>query len=338
MNAFDEASELAPALRAELAAEIAAQGLPPDFIATIERWYLPLAALLARAHAGRCRPGSDSGNTDSGNTGSGNTDAGKTLIVSINGAQGSGKTTLTHFVRLLLARHFNLAAVEFSLDDFYLTQQQRQQLKADVHPLLATRGVPGTHDLTLASSVLEQLRSCSSTRPCFIPRFDKAQDDRLPASAWTRIVSPVAVVLFEGWCNHAPVSSVADLVEPCNELERLEDADGRWRQYVNQQLQAYHTALFSQAHILVHLAVPGFEQVYQWRQLQEAKLASKAGAAAPGVMDSGQLQRFIQHYERLTRDCLAVLPTVADIVLQISRQHQIEALQYHPQLLPDQAE
>ena len=55
-------------------------------------------------------------------------------------------------------------------------------------------------------------------------------------------------------------------------------------------------------------------------------------------MDSGQLQRFIQHYERLTRDCLAVLPTVADIVLQISRQHQIEALQYHPQLLPDQAE
>jgi len=34
-----------------------------------------------------------------------------------------------------------------SLDDFYLGHAARLQLARDIHPLLATRGVPGTHDI-----------------------------------------------------------------------------------------------------------------------------------------------------------------------------------------------
>jgi D-glycerate 3-kinase len=290
-------------LRPQLIARIEAQQLPVSFIDIIEQWYWPMARYIAGQHEATAGA----------------------LLVSVNGAQGAGKTTLTSFLRLLLQAAWGLSTADVSLDDFYLTRAERQFLGAHVHPLLATRGVPGTHDLGLAQVTLAGLRHCSAQQPCAIPRFDKALDDRCPPADWTRIAEPVDVILFEGWCNHAPLSSAADLVAPINALEESEDPLGIWRRYVNEKLQHYHTQLFNQADLLIHLAIPRFEVVLGWRQLQEDKLAASS-ADARRVMTAVQVQRFIQHYERISRGCLAHLPELADVVLSIDAAHNIDGL------------
>ena len=286
---------------------IEVEHLPADFVAVVERWYLPIAARIAQAQSQQAG----------------------TLLVSISGAQGSGKSTLTAFLKLLLKAAWQLDAVDISLDDFYLTHTERQQLALAKHPLLATRGVPGTHDLALATAVFAELRQCSVSRPCQVPRFDKSVDDRRPAADWTVVDHGVDVILFEGWCNNAPVATAESLREPINRLETQEDPDGSWRHYVNACLGRYHQALFSQADLLVHIAIPSFDKVYEWRQLQEQKLAEKAEANA-GVMDSVQLSRFIQHYERITRRCLEELPKTADIVLNLNAEHGVDGLLFRP--------
>ncbi len=286
---------------------IEVEHLPADFVAVVERWYLPIAARIAQAQSQQAG----------------------TLLVSISGAQGSGKSTLTAFLKLLLKAAWQLDAVDISLDDFYLTHTERQQLALAKHPLLATRGVPGTHDLALATAVFAELRQCSVSRPCQVPRFDKSVDDRRPAADWTVVDHGVDVILFEGWCNNAPVATAESLREPINRLEAQEDPDGSWRHYVNACLGRYHQALFSQADLLVHIAIPSFDKVYEWRQLQEQKLAEKAEANA-GVMDSVQLSRFIQHYERITRRCLEELPKTADIMLNLNAEHGVDGLLFRP--------
>jgi D-glycerate 3-kinase len=285
-----------------LAEEIAQRSLPADFIETIERCYFPLAQQIQRQKQS------------------------ETLLVSFNGAQGSGKSTLTVFLRLILTHHFHLYTVEISIDDFYLTRQQRMQLAKDIHPLLATRGVPGTHDVDLAVKTIQCLQNCSAQQPCSIPQFDKAIDDRSPKQKWRTLSQPVDVILFEGWCNHAPVQAQEDLLYPVNRLESKEDAQGIWRRYANEQLKIYHQKLFKLADLLVFLKIPSFEKVYEWRGLQEKKLTKQADSAER-VMDENQLRRFIEHYERITRHCLKTLPAVADIVISLDDSHSIQSIE-----------
>jgi len=282
--------------------EIAQRRLPDDFIETIEHWYFPLAQKIDQQK--KRQP----------------------LLVSFNGAQGSGKSTLTAFLRLILSHHFKLNTVEISIDDFYLTHQQRQQLAHTVHPLLATRGVPGTHDVRLAAQTIECLQHCSAEYPCLIPQFNKAIDDRLPEAQWRKVSQPVDVILFEGWCNHAPVQTSQQLKQLINRLEREEDAQGVWRQYANEQLKEYHQKLFRFADLLVFLQVPSFEKVYEWRGLQEVKLTEQAGSVQR-VMNEDELRRFIEHYERITRACLKALPLQADILLKLNDNHSIGAME-----------
>ncbi len=295
---------ISSALGEILQQEIRSRKLPDSFITTVEQWYLPLAEQIVRAkqQAGRA-----------------------CFEVSFNGAQGSGKSTITAFLRLLLTHQFGLYTVEVSIDDFYLTRSQREVLSKTVHPLFITRGVPGTHDVRLARQTFDCLRHCDSQHPCYVPTFDKAVDDRRARSEWTKVGQAVDIILFEGWCNHAPLQTDEELENPLNDLEREEDADGTWRRYVNEQIRRYQAELFSQADFLVYLQVPSFEKVYEWRGLQESKLAAQKTDKS-AVMDTRALRRFIQHYERITRHCLKVLPAEADVLVRLGDDHQIQSM------------
>ena len=277
-----------------------AQRLPDQFLQVVREIYLPLSDMLL----GKLPQ--------------------HTLFVSINGAQGTGKSTLTSFLKLILETQLNAPVAAFSLDDFYATHQQRQQLGRDIHPLLQTRGVPGTHDLELMDQVIDRL---IEGKPTDVPQFDKATDDRHAPQHWHHYDKPVRVILFEGWCNHSPPKTAEELEQPVNELERHEDTDGSWRHYANEQLIQYHQRIYSRADVCVMLKSPDFEHVYQWRQLQEQKLKQTImQKQSHRLMDETALLRFIQHYERITRHTLAHLPAMADMVLPVRPDHSIEGI------------
>ena len=227
-------------------------------------------------------------------------------VFGICGLQGSGKSTLAAQL-VVAARQAGLAAATVSLDDFYLTAARRQALARDVHPLLATRGPPGTHDLALALETFAALRR-GRTRP--LPRFDKAGDDRLAPEHWADTPAPLDLLVFEGWCLGVPAESEDALREPLNPLERDEDPDARWRRWCNTALARDYPALWAQVDMLWFLQPPGFETVHAWRGEQERMLQ----AAHPDRtgMDGATLDRFIQHYERVSRQALRTMPGIAD--------------------------
>ncbi|HBE92328.1 MAG TPA: hypothetical protein DDW55_07295 [Gammaproteobacteria bacterium] len=264
--------------------------LPLSFLKSVDEWYLPLAERLARHHDA----------------------ASHTLLIGVNGSQGSGKSTLAALLVQLLVNNFGLRAIDLSIDAFYLTRQTRLLLADQIHPLFETRGVPGTHDVTLMCDTLLQLTRENSA--VAIPRFDKSRDDRCPEDEWDKVAAPFDVIIVEGWCLGTPAQAEEDLRRPVNDLEALEDADGSWRRYVNQQIGGRYQDLYSLMDLWIMLQAPSFECVYQWRLEQETKLADKLleseqkDRSCHRVMTATQLSRFVQHYQRLTEQSLKQLP------------------------------
>ena len=231
-------------------------------------------------------------------------------IYGISGLQGSGKSTLAAQVAAE-AGHRGLRCAVLSIDDFYLPRAERMHLAREVHPLLATRGPPGTHEVALAIEVLDALRTGDGAA---LPRFDKLADEHLPRAEWPRL-DGVDLVLFEGWFLGTPAEDAAALEAPLNALERDEDGDGRWRRWCNQALDAAYPALWRRIDRLLLLQAPSFEVVPGWRREAERALA----AARPGMpsMNDAALDRFVQHYERTSRQALRTLPDIADRVVAL---------------------
>lgn len=241
------------------------------------------------------------------------------LILGICGSQGSGKSTLAHG----LVEMLGVRAATLSLDDLYLGKAARAALARDIHPLLATRGVPLTHDVALGCAILGAVRA---GQPVRLPRFDKAADEPLPEAQWQPVDRPLDLLILEGWCVGAIAQSAADLVTPVNDLERAEDSDGIWRRAVNAALAGPYQALFARIDRLVLLAAPGFDVVQGWRTQQEVELRARLAAEGrdPALaMSDAQIARFIQHYERITRAILREMPARTDLTLQLDRDRNV---------------
>ncbi|HSG89423.1 MAG TPA: hypothetical protein VLA56_09435 [Pseudomonadales bacterium] len=241
-------------------------------------------------------------------------------VIGLNGGQGSGKSTLAALVAAHLRRDQGVRTLVLSLDDLYLDKASRQALAAAVHPLFATRGVPGTHDVALGLTLLARLRAgVDPDQPLVLPAFDKATDDRVPEAEAPRLASDVDLVLFEGWCVGATPQAPADLLTPVNSLEAEDDADGRWRERVNAALDGPYAHLFAALDALVMLRVPHFGVVHRWREEQEAQLRR----AGRGGMSTAAVARFVAHYERLTRHMLRTLPARAELILDLDVDHGV---------------
>lgn len=272
----------------EIAAFLAQEQLPGAFRATLERVCRPLAQRAAEARLRLKR----------------------TAVLGLCGAQGAGKSTIAAATVALL-RSGGLNAVALSIDDFYLSRDARGWLAEKVHPLMAVRGPPGTHDVAIACAVLDNLARPEVTP---LPAFDKSLDERRPRSEWREVQGPLDVVILEGWCVGARPQPDARLAKAINELERFEDPDARWRRYVDRQLAEPYQALFARLDQLVLLAAPGFEVVRAWRTEQERKLRARTGRG----MDDAQVARFVEHYERLTRWILEEMPARADWTIPLA--------------------
>ena len=242
-------------------------------------------------------------------------------VLGISGLPGSGKSTLA---RQLVAagKARGLLVCALSLDDFYFTRRERMVLAKRIHPLLAKRGPPGTHDLPLAHASLAALMTLKPGHPVALPRFDKLRDRRNARSRWRQISERPRLLVFEGWCLGVPAEDASALVVPINEMERVEDPFCHWRRYCNQALAACQP-LWQRLDRLIFLQAPGFEIATPWRwQQEQAMLAARPQLSG---MDAGEVERFMQLFERIGRQALRTLPALADrvLVLDAARNAQL---------------
>jgi len=255
------------------------------------------------------------------------------LIVGLAGGQGSGKSTLAGFTAALLRREFGARVAVLGLDDLYLPRAERAALANSVHPLFATRGVPGTHDVGLGVELLDRLMGLAAVgdgvgaraggaATVALPRFDKGRDERMDPAQWVEVAAPVDVVIFEGWCVGAPPQDEAALTHPCNDLERQEDAHGVWRRSVNAALMGDYQRLFGRMGALVYLRIPDFAAALRWREEQEAQLRTRA----PTAMTPAEVIRFVAHYERLTVALRQASLRLADLLLELDDRHRLVAV------------
>ena len=253
------------------------------------------------------------------------------LILGICGSQGSGKSFVSESLKRSLEQQ-GLRVALLSLDDLYLPKSQRSMLAEKVHPLFATRGVPGTHDIGLGLRVIGALR-CGA--PVALPRFDKSRDEPRPELDWEFVAQPVDLVIFEGWCVGALPQPDPLLDQPINALERDDDPHGIWRQHANARLAGSYQRLFAELDMLVLLAAPSFEIVAAWRTQQEEQLAhdlaeQRGDAARASFMSPAEIARFVQHYERLTRHILAEMPQRADLTIRLDTARNVTSWSARP--------
>ena len=244
-------------------------------------------------------------------------------ILGLSGLQGSGKSTLARVMKVQ-AEARGWATEVLSLDDFYYARSDREALARDVHPLLRTRGVPGTHEIELLMSVLAALPHASDKLPVSHPRFDKGRDTRFPPSRWPRTTRPPKLVIVEGWALGIRPQLQSALTRPVNELERTGDPDGSWRHWVNKQLRGYQP-LWRKFDALIVLQAPSWEIVRRWRGEQEQELLARH---APLAMDATAMGRFLAHFERLSRHALATLPALADTCVEYDDDRHVTGLSH----------
>jgi D-glycerate 3-kinase len=276
--------------------------LPESYTAMVFDYVAPLAERIRELHGFLGRP----------------------IVNGINGAQGSGKSTLALFLANWLKRELGLTTVSLSLDALYLSKAAREDLAKKWHPLLRTRGVPGTHDVALGIESLKELTEEIPNHVVTLPGFDKARDDRVKQSDLRCVDAPVDVVLFEGWCVGARPQPDCDLITPVNSLEAEDDVDGIWRSYVNEKLGHEYAGLFERLDALVMLRIPSFDKVLEWREQQEQKLREKSATG----MNSAELRHFVMHFERLTRHMLEDMPDYANTVIDIDDSHNMVGMSH----------
>ncbi len=252
------------------------------------------------------------------------------LLVGFSGCQGSGKSTLVALMVKVMREFHGISTVVLSLDDFYLTKATRVALAQSIHPLFATRGVPGTHDLVLLNETIAALRQPPPGGAVSVPAFDKALDDRTEMVHWRQVSAPVELIFLEGWCVGLSPQQESELEAPINPMEAEQDPSRVWRGEVNRQLATKYADLFGKLDALLLLQAPSFDAVFDWRWQQEQCLSQQFQQDHPDkpdpTMSRSELADFILHYQRLTEHGLKTLPDRADIVWELATDRSVERL------------
>ena len=250
----------------------------------------------------------------------------RTSIIGLSGGQGIGKSTISNILKIILKEKFNLETVIFSIDDFYKTLRDREEMSKTISKLFLTRGVPGTHDSKMLFDCLIRLKKKSFSK-ILIPKFDKSIDDRCKKKKWIKVLKKPDVVIFEGWCLGARAQKNSSLIKAINPLERLEDKDLIWRKKINYELKNKYKKIFNLIDILIYLKVPSFKYVYKWRLLQEKKL--KKTSKGKKVMSNKQVKKFIMFYERITRHMLKTSGFISKVLINIDTKHCLKSMKFN---------
>jgi len=252
----------------------------------------------------------------------------KPYFVGLAGGQGTGKTTSSSLIEIILTKYFKLKVFRISIDDFYKTRKERISLSKRVHPMLLTRGVPGTHDINMMLKFFKKVKSKKFKR-LKLPTFNKAIDDRFNKKYWYDLKTKPDVIIFEGWCVGAKPEGNNTLNKTINLMEKNKDKKRIWRKYVNQQLKSKYKKLYSQLNCLIYLKAKNFSLLQKWRLKQERKLLvnSKKNSKLK-IMNKEDVLSFMQTYQRITQNMFKNMPQYASIIINLNSNHQIKTAVY----------
>ena len=247
-------------------------------------------------------------------------------FVGLAGGQGTGKTTISSLIRIILIKYFRLNVFRISIDDFYKTRKERINLSKRVHPMLLTRGVPGTHDINMMLNFFKKSKSKKFKR-LKLPTFNKAIDDRFDKKKWYDLKKRPDVIIFEGWCVGAKSEKNNTLKKTINSMEKAKDQKQVWRKYVNNQLKSNYKKLYSQLNCLVFLKAKNFGLLQKWRMKQERKLWAKSKVKSK-IMSREDVLNFMQTYQRITQNMFRNMPKYASVIFNLNSNHQIKSAVY----------
>jgi len=275
-----------------------------DKLGQLNKFYLPISKMIQELHQKKK----------------------KTKIIGLTGGQGTGKSTISNILKIVLKEAYGLETVIFSIDDFYKTAKERKKMSKKVSSLFLTRGVPGTHDTRMLYNCIKNLKN-KNFRKILIPKFDKSTDDRSSKDKWQKIRKKPDIVIFEGWCVGAIPQKKKDLINPINKLEKHLDDKKIWRQQVNLELKKNYKKIFKLIDKLIFLKVPSFRYVFKWRLLQEKKL--RITSKGKKTMTDKEIKNFVMYYERLTKHMLKILPNSADTIIRIDKKHRLKSIKFN---------
>ncbi len=249
-------------------------------------------------------------------------------FVGLAGGQGTGKTTISSLIKIILIKYFKLKVFRISIDDFYKTRKERIGLSKRIHPMLLTRGVPGTHDINMMLSFFKKVKG-KKFKKLKLPTFNKAIDDRFSKNRWYNLKNKPDVIIFEGWCVGAKSEKNNTLKKTINLMEKAKDQKQIWRKYVNDQLKSKYKNLYSQLNCLIYLKAKNFNLLQKWRLKQERKLwLSSKRKSNLKIMSKGDVLNFMQTYQRITQNMFRYMPKYASIILKLNSNHQIKSAVY----------
>ena len=252
----------------------------------------------------------------------------KPFLIGLAGGQGTGKTTTSSIIKIILEKYFKLNVFKISIDDFYKTRKERVFLSKKIHPMLLTRGVPGTHDINMMLNFFKKVKS-KKFKSLQLPNFNKATDDRFAKKYWYNIKKRPDVIIFEGWCVGAKPEKNATLNKAINSMEKKKDQKKIWRKYVNHHLKLKYKDLYSQLNCLIYLKAKNFSLLQKWRLKQENKLWLKSKKNSKHkIMNKENVISFMQTYQRITENMFKKMTKHASILINLGSDHQIKFIRY----------
>jgi len=253
----------------------------------------------------------------------------RSYIVGLSGGQGSGKTTISSIISIILRKYFKLNVFTISIDDFYKTRKERFLLSKRIHPSLMTRGVPGTHDINMMLDFFKRVKGKKFSL-LKLPKFNKAIDERYNKKLWHSLKKRPDVIIFEGWCVGAKPEKNSTLKKSVNSLEKLKDKKLTWRRYVNKQLKTNYKQLYDQLNCLLYIKSNNFSLLRKWRIKQEKKLMLKKKRSNKfKIMSDKEVINFMRTYQRVTQNMFKYVPKYASIILNLKSNHQIKSVIYN---------
>ncbi|MEH2418779.1 glycerate kinase [Nostoc sp.] len=237
------------------------------------------------------------------------------LIQGILGGQGTGKTTMSKVLSLILDQ-LGYRTVSLSLDDLYKTYSDRLVLTQQ-DPRLIWRGPPGTHDVDLGLNVLDQIRQLQS--PVMIPRFDKSAYRGAGDRTTPEMITNVDIVLFEGW--FVGVRPIAPDVFETAPPPIFTDEDRAFARDINHRLYDY-LPLWERLDSLILLYPTDYRCSLEWRKQAEQQMI----AAGKSGMSNAEIEQFVNYFWRSLHPELFIKPlvkdaTAVDLVIEIHADH-----------------